>query len=394
MEKRLALREELLSIEMQLLIALLSMENFEDESAIDKQWLSTVNWDTFIELARHHRVYPYLYFKLKSIDKDWIPFTVLQTLQHEYRMNTFQMLHLSGEMDRISRFLSDNGIRSLYLKGPVIAEDLYGNIALRTSCDLDFIISIKDLAEAEVLLIRLGYVKDDYIHTVLNDWKWRHHHITFTHSEKGIKIEIHWRLNPAPSKEVRFEDLWERRRKSALTPFPTYYLGREDLFLFLVSHGARHGWSRLRWLLDIKQLAKQPLDPMALTSLLRKHRYLHIGGQALVLASGLLRAPIASGMESITSSRRSQRLAQDAMFYLMRMVNLHTDPVPEEVERYHKRHLFSLLTTGQKLQFISSFLFPYPEDAETLPLPKALHLLYIPLRPFLWAWRKTVGEHK
>jgi hypothetical protein len=70
------------------------------------------------------------------------------------------------------------------------------------------------------------------------------------------------------------------------------------------------------------------------------------------------------------------------------MVNLHTDPIPEEVQRYHKRYLFSLLTNGQKLQFIASLLFPYPEDAATLPLPKSLHGFYFVLRPFLWLWRK------
>ena len=56
---------------------------------------------------------------------------------------------------------------------------------------------------------------------------------------------------------------------------------------------------------------------------------------------------------------------------------------------YHKRHLFSLMSNQQKFLFIMSFLYPYPEDAEILPLPKYLHFLYFPLRPFLWAWRKS-----
>jgi hypothetical protein len=128
-----------------------------------------------------------------------------------------------------------------------------------------------------------------------------------------------------------------------------------------------------------------------LRSLLHKHSYLHIGGQALALVSALFKVTLAPDLEAMASMSRSRRLANEAMFYLKRIVNLHTNPVPEDVDRYHKRHLFALLTTRQKLQFILSFLFPYPEDAETLPLPKSLHILYVPLRPFLWAWRKTVG---
>ena len=72
------------------------------------------------------------------------------------------------------------------------------------------------------------------------------------HPTKQIKLEIHWRLNPGPGKEPGFEELWKRKRKSTLTSNSVYMLGEEDLFLFLVSHGARHGWSRLRWLVDIK----------------------------------------------------------------------------------------------------------------------------------------------
>ena len=82
--------------------------------------------------------------------------------------------------------------------------------------------------------------------SVLNDWKWRHHHVTYFHPQKKIKLEIHWRLNPGPAKEPSFRRImgWKRIRV-LLTSYPVYFLGREDLFLFLVSHGARHGWSRL-----------------------------------------------------------------------------------------------------------------------------------------------------
>ena len=94
-------------------------------------------------------------------------------------------------------------------------------------------------------------------------------------------------------------------------------------------------------------------------------------------------------MKVLVSGKTVKQLAQEAIFYLEEMINLHTDPVPENVAKYHKRHLFSLMSNKQKIFFIMSFLYPYPEDAETLPLPKYLHFLYFPLRPFLWVWRKN-----
>ncbi|WP_274648618.1 nucleotidyltransferase family protein [Paenibacillus humicola] len=391
MEDRLTLDQDAFSIEMQLLLVILRTENMEYVAENEQHLLSETNWKTFIDLARHHRVEPYLHYKLKQLTATGIPSFVKRTFNRDYRVNTFLMLQLCGEIERIGKLFAEHDIRALNLKGPVIAKDLYGDVSLRTSCDLDLVIPISDLQRAEALLAAEGYVKDDYIHTLLNDWKWRHHHTTFSHPQKRIKIELHWRLNPAPSKNPGFDALWERRRTSPSIGRHVYYLGKEDLFLFLVSHGARHGWSRLRWLLDIRQLLQQQPDPDKLVRLLHDNLCLRSGGQAIVLASELLDAEAGPELGKLAGSGRSRRLARDTLFYLERMVNLHTPPVPVEVERHHKRYLFDLLTPRQKLLFIASFLFPYPEDADTLPLPKPLHFLYVPLRPFLWAWRKLAG---
>jgi hypothetical protein len=47
------------------------------------------------------------------------------------------------------------------------------------------------------------------------------------------------------------------------------------------------------------------------------------------------------------------------------------------------------MSLQQKVLYIISTLHPYYTDVETLPLPKYLHFLYFPLRPFLCIWRKT-----
>ena len=110
----------------------------------------------------------------------------------------------------------------------------------------------------------------------------------FSPSKKD-KIRNPLEIKSWSSKGTKFDELWNRKRKSSLTSYPIYILGREDLFLFLVSHGARHGWSRLRWLMDIHQMVKQKLDWPILINLLKKYHYLHVGGQALILSSQLLK---------------------------------------------------------------------------------------------------------
>jgi hypothetical protein len=385
MENTMNLDLKGLTRELRLLLAIIKEDNGGIQLDI-VEGNKEIDWNLFLNLAMHHRIYPLIYPKLKMLE--WVPENVRNILGQQYRQNTFQMLHLSVEMEKISQLISENQIRLLILKGPVLSTDLYGDVSLRTCGDLDVLVPIHDLERVELLLSKQGYLKDDYIQTILGDWKWRHHHVTYFHSQKKIKLEVHWRLNPGPGKEPHFDELWERKRISSLTSTPVYYLGREDLFLFLVSHGARHGWSRLRWLTDIDGILKQEIDWVKLIKRLKQYQYLHIGGQALILASQLLNSKLVEDSKPLFQGKRPKKLAQEAVFYFERMVNLHTFPVPEDIAVYHKRHLFSLMAAKQKFFFILSFLYPYPEDAEILPLPKQFHFLYFPLRPFLWSWRK------
>jgi hypothetical protein len=363
----------------------LILELLKDDGKYN-DYLSVIDWNLFMELALHHRVYPLLHSKIKQ-SQVAVPANVSKLLSSYYQHNTFRMLPLTAEMEKVSKLFSDQGIKTLFLKGPVLAQDLYGDLSLRTSSDLDFLIPIEHLEQAESLLVQLGYEKDDYIETVLNDWRWRHHHVTYYHPIKKMKLEIHWRLHPGPGKEPSFQELWERRSVSSLTSSPVSLLGKEDLFLFLVAHGARHGWSRLRWLVDIQKMVDQKIDWKGVFRLFKKYYNTHVGGQALLLVSELFDEKLKEEVSPFLT-KKAQQLAQGAIFYLEKMVNLHTDPVPEEIWRYHAKHLFSLLSTQQKIIHLLSLLHPFPEDAQTLPLPKSLHFLYFPLRPALCAWRK------
>ncbi|WNR43809.1 nucleotidyltransferase domain-containing protein [Paenibacillus roseipurpureus] len=358
-------------------------------SPLEQARMVNIDWDLFMKLAMHHRVYPDLYRKMKMMKVPWVPSHVLDALRKHYQKNAFQMLHLSAEMELLSKEMAGGGIPSIVLKGPVLAADLYGDVSLRTSRDLDILVPFQDLDRVDGLLRRMHYEKIECPLMVLGDWKWRHHHITYFHAGKQATVEIHWRLGPGPAKEPSFQELWERKRLSSITSSPVYYLGKEDLFAFLAIHGSRHGWSRLRWLVDMDQMVKQKLDAAELIQAFHRYGNLHIAAQALLLTSQLLRTSLPPELYALTDGKRPRQLAKDALFYLRQMVNLHTDPVPVDVSIYHKRHLFSLMSTSNKVWFILSFMYPYPEDVETLALPKFAQFLYFPLRPFLWAWRRT-----
>ncbi|MFK9117574.1 nucleotidyltransferase family protein [Peribacillus frigoritolerans] len=373
-----------LSKELRLLLEILKTEDYDSIGLGNKELFIDIDWGLFLQLASHHRVYPLIYSKLKKADDNRIPQHVIQTLYKEFKKNTLQMLLLSGEMEQVSELFTENQIRLLYLKGPVIAADIYGDISLRTSKDLDILISITDLKRTEELLLSIGYEKEVFSN-VLNEWKWRKHHVVYFHPQKNIQLEIHWRLQPFPLKEPKFNELWERKRVSTLSSYPVYFLGKEDLFLYLISHGARHGWFRLRWLLDIDQMLRKGFKLEDINPLISKYKNRKLVGQALILASELLKTHMNDGLGKLTEGNDSKKIAQNAIEFIKGIESLATIMSSKD----YKHYSLSLKSNLQKFFFFLILFYPSSSDLMTLRVPKPLHLLYFPLRPFLSVWRKA-----
>ncbi|MFT8322216.1 MAG: nucleotidyltransferase family protein [Bacillus sp. (in: firmicutes)] len=378
------------STELKLLLSLLQFNSTDNDiRQIEKQYAGS-DWDKFLQLAIHHRVYPFVYRKLSKIENDWIPSHILQTLRVNYQQNTFQMLQLSAEMEYVMKQFSESNIRSLVLKGPILAADLYGDISLRTSKDLDILIPYDKIEEADEILSREGYMKEEYP-IILKEWKWKTHHFSYLHSTKKINIELHWRLHNPPDKEPSFQSLWERKRVSKLSNYPINHLGNEDLYLYLMAHGARHGWFRLRWLLDIDQLSRKEFNRSLLKQLIKRSNNHYLIGQGMMLSSQLLHTSIPKNKNFVSSNKKIKDLAQYSILFIRNSEKYHASP--EAIEKDLKRYSFSLQTSFiKKIKYVLVRLYPTHEDAEMVPLPKRLHFLYFPLRPFLWAWREKTGE--
>ncbi|WHX60498.1 nucleotidyltransferase domain-containing protein [Peribacillus frigoritolerans] len=373
-----------LSKELRLLLEILKTEDYDSVGLVKKELYIDINWGEFIQLAMHHRVYPLIYTKLKKADDHRIPPHVIQTLYKEFKKNTLQMLLLSGEMEQVSELFTENQIRLLYLKGPVIAANIYGDISLRTSKDLDILISITDLKRAEELLLSIGYEKE-VVPNVLNEWKWRTHHVVYFHPQKNIQLEIHWRLQSYPLKEPKFNELWERKRLSTLTSYPVYFLGKEDLLLYLISHGARHGWFRLRWLLDVNLMLRKGFKFEDVNPFIGKYQNRKLVGQALILASELLETNMNEGWGKLTERNDSKKIAQNAIVFIKGTESLATIMS----SKYYKDYSLSLKSNLQRFLLFLILFYPNYTDTMTLRVPKPLHFLYFPLRPFLVVWRKS-----
>jgi hypothetical protein len=339
-------------------------------------------------LVRHHRVYPVVASVLRQYADVPIPQQVLDTLKQMYYQNTLQMLQLTAEMERVCHALQQHDIRVIVLKGPVLAEGLYGDFSLRVSKDIDLLVSEDQFDQAEKIIEQMGYVSDLAIPRILNDVKRKTHNLGYTNAQKGVQIELHWRMDPNTIKEPTFSELWERRQSTKQTSQPIYFLGQEDLFSFLILHGARHGWFRLRWLSDIDRLARMEMDWTVIKEEFKQNENLYILGQAMQLVSDLFYSPLGAEHRSLMKNRRSQRLAIEAKNIIADILLKVDQPNSKDVEINYKFYFKLLMSKRQRWNQAMNKLYPSSHDAQLLPLPKWLHFLYFPLRPFLWAWRK------
>ncbi|NGY85849.1 nucleotidyltransferase family protein [Bacillus megaterium] len=356
------------SKELDFLLTLLREENKSEEIIPSKE----INWSYFLELVKHHRVCPLIYLRLKDTP-DAVPSNVIEALFQEYKKNTFKMLQLTGEMESLDKVFQENDIETLCLKGPPVAYDLFGDISLRMSKDLDILVREEELEKTESILFSLGYEKEE-ISTVLNEVKWHRHHIVYYHPKKKIQVEIHWRSHPRPMKGASFEKLWRRKRESQVTKHPISFVGKEDLPLFLISHGARHGWFRLRWLKDIDQMVRtKDINYVHFKQLAIKHHQRHLVGQAFQLTALFFQTPAHEELQNIVNTRKANQLAKKALPYMKEMVQLYLHSQPKNLKKSYRSYLFSIKTRQQKCEFLVISLYPNSLDRQTFRLPKNLY---------------------
>jgi hypothetical protein len=153
---------------------------------------------------------------------------------------------------RISAFVWSETLRStlaefhrrdvpvISLKGPWLAQRLYGDTALRLYADLDLLVRRADFVRSEEVLSALGFSaaegRDDYART----W-----------SRGGIILELHDDVENPLAFDFGIEGAWDRAQPAEFNGVPARLLAPSDELRFLCLHGARHRFERLSHVLDL-----------------------------------------------------------------------------------------------------------------------------------------------
>lgn len=144
------------------------------------------------------------------------------------------------------------------LKGYSLSYRLYQDPSIRKSKDLDiFIPDRDDVLKLSQILISKGWVSQgEWVNDVprRNWFMDLKHELSLFNPETGIWLEIHWELDAhflkfSQAERIRFGSKYVE--KMEVMGRVINVLRPDFELIYLLVHGAKHGWFRLKWLLDI-----------------------------------------------------------------------------------------------------------------------------------------------
>jgi Uncharacterised nucleotidyltransferase len=220
------------------------------------------DWPRTCELAEHHNVIPLLCRAVFDF-AELVPGPVLAELRQRYEDNARNSLRFVAELNRILECLEKCGVVAVPFKGPVLAETVYGDVALRSFSDLDVLVEAADVSLAKAALASLGYTPGSPLseaeeRAYLNSG----YECVFDGPAGENMLEIQWRILPRfYAIDFEFGRFFQRASQATLGGRAVKTLSLKDLLLVLAVHAAKHVWARLIWLRDIAGLVHdQPLD--------------------------------------------------------------------------------------------------------------------------------------
>jgi putative nucleotidyltransferase-like protein len=356
-----------------------------------------LDWDFLLWEAEENSISPLLERHLAAVAPGAAPPAAQEQLKKTCRANTVRCLYLTAELINILRLFQSQGIPAIPYKGPVVAAQAYGDIALREFEDLDIILRQSDVPKAHEIVVSLGYKpKFDWILSpgaaaslVPGEYNYRdesrramvelHTEITLRHFPIKPDLDVFIR-NLAP---VRLSD------REILT------FTAEDLLPMLCIHGSKDFWERLSWIADVSELVRShpalDWDRVArFAQPLNATRMLNLG---LALAVRVLGAQLPS---EIGARVQADRVAGQVAAEVHQRLLSRPFRTLDAAGRFHfrKRMLEGKFDGWQYAMRLA--VVPSEDDWQMMRLPPALAPLYVALRPlrllqkYGWAGRRDV----
>jgi hypothetical protein len=341
-----------------------------------------IDWPSLMMFATSQGVVPILYHSLMAVGRQNVPQDFVENLQLHYLANASRNVAFVRELFQVMDLLDRAGIRSVPLKGPMLAATAYGNISFRQFCDLDILVHREDVHRAKECLTSEGYVNNFGLSREAEDALIRYQKdFQFISPVRGVLIEIHWALEPSRRfRSFNDERVWKRLSQATLEGRVSPNLCPEDSLLYLCLHGANHRWDRLCWICDVaRTIERYPeLDWQAVLEEAHKLQCRRILLLGLTLASTLLDAPVPAAVADLAAT-------DPQVDKLTALVTEQLFAAPEHVSDLSRSLSFHVMVRESLVHKVQLWarriLIPDALDFRTSKLPPALFFLLPLFRP-------------
>jgi hypothetical protein len=354
----------------------------ESVSRLKTRLNESIDWEYLIRLAKRHALLPLLYKNLAAVCPLNVPEVYMAQMRNYFRHNHARNLLLTGELCRILKVFEASDIKAIPYKGPMLALQLYGSLALRRFTDLDLLIQRRDVIKAKDLLLargyRLSYQLTSAQQEAYLDWRCEH---VFLSEDDRLTLEIHWKfILRYYSISLAPEPMWSRLESVRLNDMEALSFGAEDLLLILCVNASKDLWSKLGSLCDIAELVKAHPDldwgfVMQEATKAGIERLFLLG---LYLAQSLLRLPLPESIrKKIEADSAIESLAAEVIERLFE-----NDAAPRSFLQMTLFHLRSRERLLDRIRFCDRLLrTSTPGDWAFVSLPRRLFFLYHLIRP-------------
>jgi len=307
------------------------------KTRIDKQDLNQIkglllyplDWDGMLETVISHGLSMSLYRNLNKINQNHlIPSGFMEKLRQTYYVNAKRNMLLYSELEQVLKSFQNDGIKTIVLKGAMLAETVYPNIALRSMGDIDLLIHKDDLDRAEKRILELGYIFNEHYRSA--EWyiEKLHHLAPLFNPNKIVKIEVHHNIIP-PSNPfaINIDEFWQRALPAKIANTDVLILSPEDLILHLSLHICYLDQfvGRIKGLCDILEVVRHyqgKINWTQITTEIHKYKIGKFVYYPLYFAKELLHADIPSDVLSELEYCYKLRLVEDKLLKLIISKNI------------------------------------------------------------------------
>lgn len=281
----------------------------------------------------------------------------------------------------VTDFLRKHEIIFTCLKGPLLSQRIYNDSSVRFSHDIDILIDDSKINEILQLFLKNGY---QFIEGVFwpNNLMQQEllikntHHISLYNKELRLCVEVHWTLMhilPISSKKMKIL-LAQNQTEMIFSGRKFTILNSEFELLYLLLHGSRHCWARLKWLLDIKDYPFNKIDISAFNTLIDTFKAERITGQTNFLLNKYFDKQLPAGIKQ----KQYAKLNQLALAYIESDRIVFNEYSMEEIKRGYLNCYLMFPGLIHKYQLLIKILFR-EGDIRDFNLPfKFLYFIYRP----------------